>query len=103
MSGMEYGSSDGRSSLTGGSKHGSVGPARPAPRRRKDPDMTMLRAGVLAACVALAAPSLAAAQVRNLDDATLHDQALAASTRFRCQDGGELLARFATERGQLVA
>jgi hypothetical protein len=82
--------------LTLAAKRGSLG-NRAVAAPNEDPFMASSRlAGVLALAL-LAAPQLAAAQ-----DADLHDAAIP-STRFRCQDGGDLLARFATERGRLVA
>jgi len=63
--------------------------------------MARSRFGALAAAVLLAVPGLAAAQASPGDD--LRDDNPIASTRFRCQDGGDLLARFATQRGRLVA
>ena len=62
--------------------------------------MASLRTGVLAALALMATPALAAAQTAREADL---DNAPVPSTRFRCQDGGDLLARFATERGRLVA
>ncbi len=64
--------------------------------------MAISRIGVLAAALLIVAPGLAAAQDNAQGDDT-RDDAVALSTRFRCQDGGDLLARFATERGRLVA
>jgi hypothetical protein len=62
--------------------------------------MATSRFRVLAAALALAVPGLAAADTQA---ESAHDEAVAVATRFRCQDGGDLLARFATERGRLVA
>ena len=59
------------------------------------------RLGVVFGLALLAAPAAALADTSTGDNA--HDQAVAIATRFRCQDGGDLLARFATERGRLVA
>ncbi|WP_372785408.1 hypothetical protein [Phenylobacterium sp.] len=56
-----------------------------------------LAAAVIAA-MALAAPGLAWAQSAGGDRA-----ADPPGTRFRCQDGGDILARFASQDGQLVA
>jgi hypothetical protein len=64
-------------------------------------DMARSRLGALAAAALLAAPGLCAAQTLAPDDQ--RDDSAVASTRFRCQDGGDLLARFATQRGRLVA
>ena len=50
---------------------------------------------------ALAAPSVAAAQAATSGDPFVGDKTL--GSRFRCQDGGDLVARFATEGGRLVA
>ena len=63
--------------------------------------MPISRVGILAAAACLLAPALAAAQ--DAPASELRNDAVALGTRFRCQDGGELLARFATERGKLVA
>ena len=57
--------------------------------------------GLLAAAALMAAPSLARADISTGESA--HEEAVTVATRFRCQDGGDLLARFATERGRLVA
>jgi hypothetical protein len=57
--------------------------------------------GVLAGLCLIAAPAAALADTAAGESA--HDSAVAIATRFRCQDGGDLLARFATERGRLVA
>ena len=62
--------------------------------------MARFRFRALAAAVLLAAPSLAIAQTPA--DEPRDDTAIS-STRFRCQDGGDLRARFATQRGRLVA
>jgi hypothetical protein len=63
--------------------------------------MARSRLGALAAALVLAAPGLAAAQSLQGDDP--RDGTAISSTRFRCQDGGDLLARFATQKGRLVA
>ena len=64
--------------------------------------MALPRLGLLLAAASLLAPGLAGAQT--LPEAEqAHADAIASVTRFRCQDGGDLLARFATERGRLVA
>jgi hypothetical protein len=57
---------------------------------------------VLAACALIALPAAASADTAATHDSA-SDEAVAIATRFRCQDGGDLLARFATERGRLVA
>jgi hypothetical protein len=63
--------------------------------------MARSRLGALVAAALLVAPGLCAAQTLPPDDQ--RDDSVVASTRFRCQDGGDLLARFATQRGRLVA
>jgi hypothetical protein len=63
-------------------------------------EMWRTRLGLLAAAV-IAAPQVSWADIEAGGSA--HDEAVSVSTRFRCQDGGDLLARFATERGRLVA
>ena len=63
--------------------------------------MARSRIGALVAAALLVAPGLAAAQTIQGDE--VRDDAAISSTRFRCQDGGDLLARFATQRGRLVA
>src|SRR5215471_682263 len=57
--------------------------------------------GVLFGLSILAAPVATLADTATGESA--HDEAMSIATRFRCQDGGDLLARFATERGRLVA
>jgi hypothetical protein len=64
--------------------------------------MATSRLGVLVTALALTAPGLAMAQPQPQPESA-HEEAVAISTRFRCQDGGDILARFATERGRLVA
>jgi len=63
--------------------------------------MARSRIGALVATALLAAPGLAAAQQTLQDDP--REEGAISSTRFRCQDGGDLLARFATQKGRLVA
>jgi hypothetical protein len=50
--------------------------------------------------IAAAAPGLALAQDRDSDDSAEH---VDTRVRFTCQDGGDILAKFAVERGELVA
>ncbi|MDB5498445.1 MAG: hypothetical protein JWP28_2476 [Phenylobacterium sp.] len=62
---------------------------------------------VLAAALLLAAPllgvwaGLAAAQAPTGGDPAVEDKT--ATSRFRCQDGGDLQAQFVTQHGRLVA
>ncbi len=63
--------------------------------------MSVSRFGAALCALALLAPGLAMAQTAAGDDP--RDDARTIATRFRCQDGGDILARFATERGRLVA
>ena len=60
------------------------------------------RAAALAGVLALAAPGMALAQA---DEPSGDAAAQPASpgVRFNCQDGGNIFARFAVERGRLVA
>jgi hypothetical protein len=60
------------------------------------------RALALAALLAAAAPSLAAAQPQNLS-ADDERAAPAPGTRFKCQEGGDLIAHFASRPAGLVA
>ena len=61
-----------------------------------------LAAGLL---MAVSAPVAAWAQAAGAEEDPDfgRDRTTEAGTRFRCQDGGDLLARFATQRGRLVA
>jgi hypothetical protein len=59
----------------------------------------MTRLAAAMACLALAAPSLSWAQARPMTEA---ERALAQAT-FKCRDGGDLVARFASQDAQLVA
>ena len=58
----------------------------------------ILAPAVLAMSLAAAVPSLAQAQPREPTQ-----PAIAAGTRFKCQEGGDLLARFDTRPAGLVA
>jgi len=58
--------------------------------------------GVLAGAALMVTPAVALADTATTGQSA-HEEAVAVATRFRCQDGGDLLARFATERGRLVA
>jgi hypothetical protein len=67
----------------------------------------MIRA-VLLGAILLASPLAAAAQDQGAGrteegQGSAGGEAEGAAKRFNCQDGGALLARFATERGRLVA
>jgi len=53
-----------------------------------------------AVLLAAAAPGLALAQDRDADDSAEH---VDTRVRFTCQDGGDIVAKFAVERGELVA
>jgi len=59
-----------------------------------------LLSGVL--LTAAGAPGLALAQ-DNADHDSVAPERIDARVRFTCQDGGDILAKFAVERGQLVA
>jgi hypothetical protein len=63
----------------------------------------MLTSAVLATGLLLPAalPGVAAAQDQSDEQAAADDRA--SRVRFACQDGGEIVARFAVERGELVA
>lgn len=50
--------------------------------------------------IAAAAPGLALAQDRDADDVA---ERIDTRVRFTCQDGGDIVAKFAVERGELVA
>jgi hypothetical protein len=52
--------------------------------------------------LAAAAPGLALAQDRDADDNAGADR-VDSRVRFTCQDGGDITAKFAVERGELVA
>jgi hypothetical protein len=70
-----------------------------APRNSK-----VLAGALLLAALLLgvwAAPGLAAAQAPTGGDPAVEDKT--ATSRFRCQDGGDLQAQFVTQHGRLVA
>ncbi|MGZ6016410.1 MAG: hypothetical protein ACXWKM_11755 [Phenylobacterium sp.] len=52
--------------------------------------------------LAAAAPGLALAQDSDADEIAAADRA-ESRVRFTCQDGGDIIAKFAVERGELVA
>ncbi len=52
--------------------------------------------------MAAAAPGLAVAQDRDTDD-NAGAERVDTRVRFTCQDGGDIVAKFAVERGELVA
>ncbi|HEY8003287.1 MAG TPA: hypothetical protein VIE16_03610 [Phenylobacterium sp.] len=61
-------------------------------------------AAALAGALALAAPAVALAQAAEpRDDAAQAAAEATPGVRFNCQDGGNIFARFAVQRGRLVA
>jgi len=84
-----------RGSLTAGRACAGMGAFEMAFRNCKAAAIAVLLAAPLVA------PGLAAAQVPSGGDPAVEDKT--ATSRFRCQDGGDLVARFVTDHGRLVA
>jgi hypothetical protein len=63
------------------------------------PKLRVLGSAIVIGALALAAPGLASAQADGARDPAPGTP----GTRFRCQDGGDILARFASQDGRLVA
>jgi hypothetical protein len=67
------------------------------------PKLKVMGCAIALGALTLAAPGAASAQADGARDPAASGAQGAPGTHFRCQDGGDIVARFASQDGQLVA